>query len=662
MSRSDRDVTCPPPAPAPVHGTSRRLGPVDHRPTALGVVTRAVVAALIAAPVAGMIAAAGAAEPESDARARATRALIVERLKAHAADGGGTRSLVARLPVEPLVRPTVIEAVLDGNFTVRAAADTVGIAEAVVIQTDAVFDPTVFATLSYTNSFNKDREEDVTRFRNPDPNDDEDQENENEQNGVDTDDQTTVCRVVISEPGGTLPFEVPANDNPECFGSAAPVITTEREKASFESNSQHAVNGTLGTSITFPFGGAASVSVSSQYRKPIATGSGAPALTRPAFPRGTDAQLDPYGWNDSPFWTSNFALSGEMPLPFTKDFGYEGSPDYFNLEVARRDQERSIWVERSTRNTTLAQALISYWDIAGLMEDLRSLIELEDVLARRLASQRRLLEAGLITAYDVEQIETELANQADQEEIAWNFLAVTSNRLATLLGRGEPALLLPTDIGRHAGARHEIDEAAAFSRALEAHPDIKAQEQSTEVSSLTVDFRRNQDRPDITLAASFAVGQTDSAFGYPSLWQSWRNLVRPDSMDIFVGIRYRYPLGMRDTQAALSRARIAERQSFDSLRLVRQRVVNDVDRAVGDVKSSVAILKQSEDNLELARFAYEIAVAQREEGLIPEFQVLNRYRDLLNARRTRTAAEIAYQQAYVAFLGAQGILEQHYGR
>ncbi len=593
----------------------------------------------------------------------------------------GAKARILSLSRRSITLDEIAATVSGNNLSNRASAEAVKVSEALVDQRDAVFDPTVFAGLSYTNSFTKARKEDVGRERDQDVlqlNDEEkariaEENAERAANGeppVDPNNARFLCFPVEVD-GQTFPPQGGGVDidgdgdqdlqinSEDCF--LPPAFSVEPENASFESRSTHNATGALGAGLTFPFGGSAAINLSSTWRKPAFAGTGgAPSLTSAAFPTGLT--LDPFGWNDKPFWTSQFEVSAEMPLPFTRNFGYEGSPNYFSLEVARSGARRSSFTERSVRNASLTRALLAYWDLVQNVEDLKTFQLLREVLVQRQASQRRQFDAGLLTEYDVEQIDVELANLQSEEEISWNFLIVNSNRILTELGQRERVIFVPSDEQERLDRRHEVDEAMAFRTALETNPDIKVAEEDHDLSETTVTFRQNQDLPDVTLSASFGVGQTDAVFGYASLWNSLGNLVRPDSSEVFVGVRYTVPLGMNATEAQLARARVQEQQAFDRERQIRQQVVNAVDRAISDLLTTAAVVRQSEQDLRLAQLAYEAAQIQRDEGLVSEFEVLNRYSDLLSARRTRSAAQVSHQKSFVQLLSAQGILEQEYVR
>gem|GEM_PF-4573404 len=589
------------------------------------------------------------------------RAVLLDRLKAADA-GAGARTRLRKLPVRDISLNAVAAAVLGQNLDIRSAGESIESAKALVVQSDAIFDPTIFTSVTYTNRFTKERQDEIGRFRDTQVTlESEEEQAERLQKEQETGESTSPGLVFCS-PAITLDGQELQNTSTVSSCQQPPTYSILTEEAVTENLGAHTITGSLGASLRFAIGGSTSVQVSSTYRKAnFFSTSGNPALTTATFPSG--ATYDPYGWGDDKLlWSSQAVASVQMPLPFTKGFGLDGSADYFNFRLAQQNQERSVWVERSTRNGTLAQALTAFWDLVGTRESLVNLLELRRVLSERQARQQALFRQELITQYDISQIDVELANLDAREETTWNQYLILSNRLATLMAEGGAALIMPAEGESLLAGPLTVEADGAYERAVEGHPDLKAEEQRYDGSRLSLTFRENQDLPDISLTASASVGQTDSAFGYPSALQSLRNLVRPDNSNLFVGLRYRVPFGHNQTEAALARAKLDERQSFDRLRQVRQQVVTGVERAINDAQSAAAQVRQSDADLTIAETAYGATAEQRDLGLVSEFEVLNRYSDLLNARLGRIATRVAFRKAEIRLWAAQGILEQKFVR
>ena len=582
---------------------------------------------------------------------------VRERLRSGA---DGARARLREMPVREVSRGVLVDLVLRQNLTVRSSAESIAIAKALVTQSDAAFDPTLFSSLSYTKTKNVQRVDTFGRLYDQDAGARLDAENQRRQAMLSGSD-TSVQDAALGNDKCLPPVNVGglSVSNPGC--QLPPVYLVQPELAWFNSNSDHRATGSLGAGLNFIVGGSANVAVSSTWHKPIAmSGGGVPTNTTAIYP--TDLTFDPYGWNTKLFWTSAASAALTMPLPFTKNFGTEGNAGYYSYQVAQSGDRKAGWNERSARNSALEQGLQGYWDAIQALQSLRALIDLREVLVERTASQKRLFDGGLATRYDLSQLEAQQSALDAQEEAAWSQLLTVSNRLDTLVASDQRVLMLPNDAEALLKAPVTLPQATGYEQALLSHPDIKAQEEDHDASKLSLAFRENQDLPDISFSASYSVGQTDAVYGYPSLPQSLVHLAAPDTSNLFVGIRYHLPIGMNATGAALDRARLEERQAYDRTRQVRQRVVGSVDQAMGDARSAELVVHRSVEDMKLAQCSYDRARDQRELGLVAEFEVLNKYQDLVTARLGLISAQVSFRKAYVHLLAAQGTLEQDYVR
>lgn len=544
--------------------------------------------------------------------------------------------------------------VLDRNFDVRAARESTASAAAAVVEADAAFDPTLFTSLSYTKRYTRGRTDLIGRLRDVDVNTlNEDEQRRAEQSAAELEDPTSVdaqrnlyCTSVTID-GVTYP---PVDSR--CF--LPPVYSLEQEYAVGTSRSTNTVIGSLGAALQFPFGGSANLALSSTWRRKYAT-SGAPLLTDPAYP--TDDDLDPYGFGETLFWTSKASAALSMPLPYTKGFGRTGATPAYTLAAARSAERRAALGDRAARNAALADALTTWWDLVRLTEEARVLAAHRGLVAERALRIRRLFDAGEATQYDLAQVDASLASLENQEEIARNSYAVAANTLKLLTGAERGVTLRPVEAEE--ALRRPIDAPGGPDiEALEqTSPELKIRREEHDLSKLSLAYRENQDRLDLSFYAQADVGQTDSAFGYENLGISLGRLARPDTANVYFGLRLRLPLGGNQTGAAFDRARIEERQAFDRVAETRLKLATQLGRAFGAVTSAGTLVRQRAQDVELAGFAYDRAAAQRDEGIMTEFEVLNRLSDLLTARLSLLTARIDERKALVRLRAVQGTLD-----
>ena len=187
-----------------------------------------------------------------------------------------------------------------------------------------------------------------------------------------------------------------------------------------------------------------------------------------------------------------------------------------------------------------------------------------------------------------------------------------------------------------------------------------AAQEDLEVGKMNLAFRDNQSLPDIdlVLTANFrrAILLRFSDPGTAML--NWR--AGPDQH--LHRCPLLYPLGNQAAKAALSRARIEERNAFDRAQQTRAAHHNSVDRALADMRGAQALMQVSMGDMELAGFAYERLVDERERGLATQFEVMNSYQDVLSARLNQASARVEIHKARIRLSAAQGTLEEDFLR
>lgn len=581
-------------------------------------------------------------------------------LRGASADQLGARARTRNLPLREVSADVIARAVLNNNLDVLSVIESHTAARARVDQRAAVFDPTIFTSSSYTHADTRGRFETIGRMRNTDPYAESQKTSDAEGDFLDDGANSGICSVTVDGEGTVnLESNVSELENGEtqtsnCFTN--PVYSEETEFASGGGRARQTLVNTVGAGVRFPFGGQASVSVSSTWRKKFSFQ--APALTVQLDPH------DPFGWGEEGrFWTTSANASLTMPLPYAKGFGREGDPNSVNLRFARAAQERTSWNAKATRNGALNQAMSTYWDMVQAAEAARLLGRSRAAIAARLAAQRRLYDSGLNTQYDVLQIEVELANLSGREELAWDQFLTAGRRLQTLMNAPRGEILIPAPLDDYLDAPLDLRlRADVYERAVATHPDVRLSDLDYEVSRANLRFRHNQAQPDVTFTATASLSQNDSAFGYTDPFKSFAALMKPDGANLFFGLRYKIPLGNVPGEAALSRARVEERQAFDRRQKARQTVASAVDDAIASLMASQSQLARADADRALARQAYQRAADMRDQWLVSEFEVLNRFNDTLNADASWAQARVAVRRAQTRLLSAQGLLEQEMSR
>jgi outer membrane protein TolC len=574
--------------------------------------------------------------------------------KAVSGSSPGVRRLLDGMTLREVTLNMVADEVLRQNSSLLAAREALTASGALVTQRDAAFDVTLSASLNASMSKTGDRIEMIGRPRTPDS----DLTADEDADGI-PDFVQGGTKTVEEVDGQKVPCVV-EDDQVVNGGIGAglcgqtPVYSNAKEAASLKSQSTKRLTGTVGVSKVFSFGTALNASLSTTYNQK--NGVQAPALTRPI------SVEDPFGWGEQLYWTTGASLSATISLPYTKGFGEAGSKENLDLESARSGDRRAAFAEQAVRNSTLAEVLQTYWDMIRSLQDITILNEQKAALDQRRARVTRLLSSGTITNYELGQIDSELASFALREEAAWTQYLLRSSSLLTLMAADIDTILVPADAEALLADAVPEPPSDAYDRAMIGNPEIMAAQEDLNVGKLSLAYRDNQSLPDIDLVLTAKLSQSDTTFGFSDPGTALLNLGKPDQTNIFVGVRYLYPLGNQAAEAALSRARIDERNAFDRAQQTRQRITNSVDRALADMRGAQALMQVSQGDMELAGFAYERLVDERERGLATEFEVMNSYQDVLSARLNQASARVEIHKARIRLSAAQGTLEEDFLR
>ncbi len=329
--------------------------------------------------------------------------------------------------------------------------------------------------------------------------------------------------------------------------------------------------------------------------------------------------------------------------------------------MAEATLRRSRWERHLARLTAQQTTRLGYWDLVGAVERLKLTRNLAAAVWDLEGRMRRRYSRGYLTGYEFKQIVAEGKALALQEESAWSGFVAASHALAASLDwlKQEPApLLLPIDYQAELRAAAGLPTEDAVARALRRFPELKISSEDSGTARLQERFRRYQTRPDLSFSLSYNLAQTDSAFGYDTWRASAVHIFGPDSDEIFVGLTYTVPLWNGAVKAAHRRALAARKGAEAVERQAVSDVVRQVNAATSQLRQAEFRIKDAASRLELAERALNHAVRMLELERISSFELINRYRAVLAARREDVAARVALRQVEARLVRLMGGIEE----
>ncbi len=312
--------------------------------------------------------------------------------------------------------------------------------------------------------------------------------------------------------------------------------------------------------------------------------------------------------------------------------------------AARADLAATEAVRDAVRLALTARVAISYSTLMALDAQValtrRTLASREEALAL----QRRRREAGVISDFDLRQLEAEAASVRAQLPPLERDREVEQAALAALVGRS-PRAVLEDAVARTPNPPPELVPAAVIvpaglpSELLLRRPDLLEAEQRLVASNARVAVARAAYFPSITLSGYLGSDSADLSnlfTGPAGIWNFAAALTQP----IYAGGRLD---AQRDAALARERAALAQYQGAirNAFREVREALVVQA-RARESFEAQGARVRALEETQRLALLRYKNGVAN-------QLDVLDAERGLLSAQSARIEA-LRVQRAAVADL------------
>jgi outer membrane protein TolC len=576
----------------------------------------------------------------------------------------GARTYLQEKTVILLTLDDALRQALQRNLLIQLQKQDRLIADSLLVQRRAAFDPLFNITGTYTHSKTFDRNDFIFRQRgtsfvvdgrtlNPDG-------SINDEGNVG--DQFTT-------PPGEEGLQVPVTDafgNFVCVTVSGELVNPEQcaletqrfgaiEFASRRTNALEAWNFSLGAAQLFPWGSSLEVQFQSTRRLKNFFPLDDLGLVQPL------SESDPIG-QDSRFpWTSELFATFTTPLPFSKDFGPYGSAPNVNVMLAQVGRRQADWTIKAAINEALRDVDNTYWELVRSLLQLQIAEQQRETLQTLARSGDRLFQEQQITAYDKAQTDTDLANIENRLEILWNTILDNTYRLEELLDyESSNKPILPSRYTTVLRQPVVFDEKQVFATAQRVRPELNIGRLELESRDILLKRSRVQTRPDLSLVASINFSQSDRVLGYESWEDSVSNVFDPDQKDYFIGLVFRIPFGNRAVKSQLAQARLQFKQAQAQLQQTENAIIQELNLVMTDAYSTQARIAQTKAGLEFAQIAYDRALRLRNEDLVSEFELLQRLDDLLLARAFYIDALIDHRKTEAQLLAAEGVLADRY--
>jgi outer membrane protein TolC len=287
-----------------------------------------------------------------------------------------------------------------------------------------------------------------------------------------------------------------------------------------------------------------------------------------------------------------------------------------------------------------AQTVEAFYQ-ALLAEKTRELLaESYDQLARHVAQAEKLYNEGLATRLDLMRARLSLTNLANQLDQIENGARLARSALCNLIGVDlETPLLLKSELEPESLA---IDPNAATDSALKNRPELIQLRQALRIADLGVRIARTANLPTLFAAANY---DYKKPVGFRDEWGRDWNATIGVSLPLFTGLTNLHKL---------KQAQSRFRQSRLTLEQVEQGVRLEVEATRATLLQEWRNIAYQEQNLTLAREAFQLAEQRYENGLLSNLEFLDIQLQLTQAQVAHLTARANYQIARARFLQAIG--------
>ena len=359
-------------------------------------------------------------------------------------------------------------------------------------------------------------------------------------------------------------------------------------------------------------------------------------------------------------------------------------------EEARWQKEVEVW--RGTRQTTLGDVDLAYWDLRAAIDALEVQDSAVALGAALLERRQEELNAGVGTEIAVLESQADLATRREAQLAAANLVRQREDALKTLLLGAEDLELwersiLPVEpyptLRKLGWAQVEPERADAQAPGAEgSEPDenVKSLDEASlpelpgwrQILAIALENRTElrQAQSDIRLAEiAKARALSDRLAGLDLVLRASSNSVDrsfrrsfADTLDwesptYSAQLSYDLPIGNTQARSEAQRADSALRSAWIQWERVQRDVVADVRNAARELSFRREALLAADQSLNLSQRQLEQEEARNREGLSTNYQVLEVQQSYVEALSTQRAARAEWAKAWVGLERAKGTLQ-----
>lgn len=367
----------------------------------------------------------------------------------------------------------------------------------------------------------------------------------------------------------------------------------------------------------------------------------------------------------NPTFSSN--LQAALTQPLLKNFSIDSFRQ--NLRVARKNREISDVQFKQTVANTIAGVKRLYYDLLATIDNLDAQRKSLD-LAKKLLNENQIkVRVGTMAPLDVVAAESEVASREEGAIVAEAAVGDAEDALRReIFPKSEPEMwayqIVPKD--RPTAEPIPINTEAALASAMQNRTDLQAARKNLETADYTIDFTRNQLRPQFDLVAGYGISgiggtivEREQVGGLPigpvinripgGYGDALSSVFGFDNPTWNVGVNFTFPIGNRQAKAANATARINKDQALVNLRSLELQVASEIRTAGRAVDTNIKRVGSTRAARVLAERRLDAEQKRFNAGMSTNFLVTQAQRDLSVAEVAEIRAIADYRNSLVEF-------------
>jgi len=385
------------------------------------------------------------------------------------------------------------------------------------------------------------------------------------------------------------------------------------------------------------------------------------------------------GSNDNVFDTFNPNLEGVLNFTVTQPL-LRGAWLFANrapIIVAQSNLRQSRADFEIQLRSILEQTINDYWSVVEARENLLVLQKSVDQAQASYDHDKRSLELGAISSYDIFQSESELATRKVSVIQAQYTLKQLEDIFRQAIGADLDPAAAAMDLDlvepfEPTGELLTMDAGHAIELAMEKRPEMRATKEQLSVDDVSIKLAHNEMLPSLTLSGSYTSNGVGGNELNPNvtppvviapggLADALRQVGTFQYPTYGATLQLNLPIRNRSAEADLGTSEVSKKRDLYSQRLAEEQIVLDS-------RNSIHQLEQAKLSISAARIARDLSQknldAQQKKydlGAVTIFFVLDAQTQLATAEQNLVNAEISYQLA-VTFVdyATGGLLDRYH--